>query len=149
MKQYATGKSKAMLGFQGPEWEQRVVSKLDAELNKWLNSIPEYCMFLRSFWFLTAYILQISRLTVRWEIAPEGDYSVQSAVLYCEFYILKILIHRPFFSTPVPPTPLSLSSLAVCTNAAKSCIRVITVAREKQSGAATPPFAQVRLIFGQ
>jgi hypothetical protein len=50
---------------------------------------------------------------------------MQSAILHASFYNLQILAHRPFIPSPRNPTPAtSFPSLAICTRAAKSLIRV-------------------------
>lgn len=40
---YTINKSKAILGFVGPTWEQHIVSELDSAMNKWLDSVPDHC----------------------------------------------------------------------------------------------------------
>jgi hypothetical protein len=49
----------------------------------------------------------------------------QSALLYSSYYSLQITVHRPFIPMPRKPSPLSFPSLAICTNAARSCIHVL------------------------
>lgn len=51
----------------------------------------------------------------------------QSASLYATYYHLQIIVHRPFIPSPRKPTALSFPSLAICTNAARSCIHVLDV----------------------
>jgi hypothetical protein len=43
MAQYSINKSKPLLGFVGPEWQQRIVSELDSAVNQWADSIPHHC----------------------------------------------------------------------------------------------------------
>ncbi|KAJ8457125.1 hypothetical protein ONZ45_g18441 [Pleurotus djamor] len=38
---YSANKSRLWVGVMGPNWEQRVVSELDSELNSWLDSVPD------------------------------------------------------------------------------------------------------------
>ena len=40
--QYSINKSKALLGFVGPQWEQHIVAELDSALNKWIDSVPDH-----------------------------------------------------------------------------------------------------------
>jgi len=64
---------------------------------------------------------------VRWPI-PDGPQSVffqQSAILYATYYYIQILVHRPFIPRPGKPAPLTYPSLAICTNAARSCSQVL------------------------
>ncbi|KAL0564764.1 Gypsy retrotransposon integrase-like protein 1 [Marasmius crinis-equi] len=114
---YSINKSKILLGFVGPQWEQRIVTELDSALNQWVDSVPEH---------------------LRWD--PNRDDEVffkQSAGLYTEYYLLQILIHRPFIPSPKKPSPLSFPSLAICTNAARSCSHIADIQR-KRTGTLLP-----------
>ncbi|KZV94714.1 hypothetical protein EXIGLDRAFT_748493 [Exidia glandulosa HHB12029] len=102
---YSINKSKILLGFVGPQWEQHIVAELDSALNKWIDSVPDH---------------------LRWDPGREDvRWFDQSALLYCAYYHLQILIHRPFIPSPKKPSPLSFPSLAICTNAARSCSHVL------------------------
>ncbi|KAH9478784.1 Transcriptional activator protein acu-15 [Psilocybe cubensis] len=39
---YANKKSKALLGFIGPDWEGKMVAELDSSINKWSEDLPEH-----------------------------------------------------------------------------------------------------------
>ena len=54
---------------------------------------------------------------------------LQSASLYIYYYYIQIPIHRPFFPSPVKPSRLPFPSLAICTNAARSCIHIAEIQR--------------------
>ncbi|KAH8105131.1 fungal-specific transcription factor domain-containing protein [Cristinia sonorae] len=102
---YSINKSKTLLGFVGTQWEQRIVAELDSALNKWIDSVPDF---------------------LRWD--PHRQDMVflnQSAALYAHYYQLQIAVHRPFIPTPNKPSPLFFPSLAICTNAARSCTHVL------------------------
>lgn len=71
-----------------------------------------------------------------------NDFFMQSYSLYSSYYHVQILIHRPFIPSPRKPSPLSFPSLAICTNAARSCSHVMDVYR-RRSGMPVP-FSQVR-----
>ncbi|KAI0090934.1 fungal-specific transcription factor domain-containing protein [Irpex rosettiformis] len=116
---YSTTKSKTILGFIGPQWEERIVADLDSALNNWMDSIPTH---------------------LRWD--PRGSnltFLSQSAVLYAAYCALQITIHRPFISytRALPSTPLlaaeasRLPSLTICVNAAKSCVHVLDMAWQR------------------
>ncbi|KAJ8087145.1 Gypsy retrotransposon integrase-like protein 1 [Marasmius tenuissimus] len=108
---YSINKSRALLGLVGPQWEQRIVTELDSALNKWVDTVPEY---------------------LRWDPSRENDvFFRQSADLYTEYYLLQVLIHRQFIPSPKKPSPLSFPSLAICTNAARSCIRIADIQRRR------------------
>lgn len=65
---------------------------------------------------------------MRWD--PHKDnklFLVQSACLYSTYYSTQINIHRNFIPLPQKPSSLSFPSLAICTNAARSCIHVLDV----------------------
>ncbi|KAI0950725.1 hypothetical protein AcW1_007961 [Taiwanofungus camphoratus] len=104
---YSINKSKALLGFVGQQWEQHIVAELDSALNKWIDSVPDH---------------------LRWDPNRENMiFLTQSASLYASYYQLQIAVHRPFIPSPRKPSPLSFPSLAICTNAARSCTHVLDV----------------------
>ncbi|KAF7967970.1 hypothetical protein HWV62_32437 [Athelia sp. TMB] len=114
---YSINKSKIMLGFVGPKWEQHIVAELDSALNKWIDSVPDH---------------------LRWDPHREDmEFFNQSAYLHVTYYHLQILIHRPFIPSPRKPSPLSFPSLAICTNAARSSSHVIDI-HMKRTGIAMP-----------
>ncbi|KAL5525563.1 hypothetical protein ACEPAG_6899 [Sanghuangporus baumii] len=108
---YSINKSKILLGFVGPQWEQHIVAELDSALNKWIDTVPDH---------------------LRWDPHRENVLHFnQSAVLYATYYHIQILIHRPFIPSPRKPSPLSFPSLAICTNAARSCSHVADACRRR------------------
>ncbi|KAJ7504460.1 hypothetical protein B0H11DRAFT_1982465 [Mycena galericulata] len=89
--------------------EPEIIAELDARFNKWAEEIPEHLL---------------------WNPYMEDDvFFDQSASLYATYYHLQILVHRPFIRTRVDQAPSSFTfrSLAVCTNAARSCSHVADV----------------------
>ncbi|KAF9493319.1 hypothetical protein BDN71DRAFT_1570031 [Pleurotus eryngii] len=101
---YSINKSKILLGFVGAQWEQQIVAELDSALNKWVDSVPDH---------------------LRWDPNREDlDFFRQSAVLYTHYYYLQILIHRPFIRKP---SPLAFPSMAICTNAARTCSHIVDI----------------------
>ncbi|KAI5890735.1 uncharacterized protein SCHCODRAFT_058182 [Schizophyllum commune H4-8] len=99
---YTTAKSRVQAGRYGPAWDQRIVSELDSELNNWMDSVPEF---------------------LRWDpTRADKTLFLQSAMLYCSYYYIQIQIHRPFIHKD---SPLAFPSLAICTNAARSCARLL------------------------
>ena len=50
---------------------------------------------------------------------------MQSASLHATYYYLQIFIHRPFIPSPRNPSRATFPSLAICTNAARSCCHVL------------------------
>jgi len=101
---YSIKKSRVILGYVGDQWESRVVAELDSALNRWEGSVPEF---------------------LRWDSHREDSvFFRQSAVLYCQYYEIQMLIHAPFIQAR-RSTPLSTPSLAICLNAARSCFHLI------------------------
>ena len=72
---------------------------------------------------------------VKWDTTGQNfielDWFLQSASLYSHYYNLQILVHRPFIPSPRKPSPLSFPSLAICTNAARSCAHVVDLQRRR------------------
>ncbi|KAF8915577.1 fungal-specific transcription factor domain-containing protein [Mucidula mucida] len=96
---YSIGTSRSTLGFVGDKWKKHIVTELDSALNKWVDSIPDH---------------------IRWDPHREDDrFFSQSVALYCWYYHLQILIHRPFIPSARNPNPTSFPSLSICTNAAR------------------------------
>ena len=63
---------------------------------------------------------------VRWNANQKNTVFLnQSVLLYSSYYSLQISIHRPFLSRR--HTPTSFPSLAICTNAARSCLHILDV----------------------
>ncbi|KAG5732476.1 Transcriptional activator protein acu-15 [Termitomyces sp. T112] len=121
---YSINRSKVMLGFVGKQWEQHIVAELDSALNKWVDSIPDH---------------------LRWDPNRENTmFFQQSASIYCTYYYIQILIHRSFIPSPRKPSPLSFPSLAICTNAARSCSHIIDGYRRR--GLIVVPHIQIAIF---
>ncbi|PIL33904.1 transcription factor [Ganoderma sinense ZZ0214-1] len=107
---FTINKSKLLLGYVGPEWKQSIVADVDSSLNKWLDAIPSH---------------------LRWDPNRTDDvFFNQSAILYANYYVLQIFVHRPFLPSPRRPAAsanLSLPSMTICVNASRSCLRVLEV----------------------
>ncbi|KAF8813792.1 hypothetical protein BYT27DRAFT_7180557 [Phlegmacium glaucopus] len=102
---YSTKKSKVRSGSIDHEWEHRIVAELDSSLNRWKDSLPD---------------------VLRWD--PDQRNSTffhQSVSLFSTFFYIQIQVHRPFLTKR---SDLSLVSLAICTNAARSCSHLLEVA---------------------
>ncbi len=126
----------------GPQWEQHIVAELDSAFNKWVDSVPDFRKFPRSF----AAFKQLTPLSVRWDPARENElFFNQSVLLYTCYYHIQILIHLPFIPSPRKPSPLSFPSLAICTNAARSCSHIVDIQRRRSQ--TLMPQLQVRICF--
>ncbi|EJF59336.1 hypothetical protein DICSQDRAFT_65175 [Dichomitus squalens LYAD-421 SS1] len=102
---YSINKSKSALGHGDQQWEQRIVADLDSALNRWVDTVPGH---------------------LRWDPDREDTlFLKQSAVLLSHYYQFQIAVHRPFISTR-RGSPLSFPSLIICTNAARSGVRVVS-----------------------
>ncbi|KAK7438632.1 Gypsy retrotransposon integrase-like protein 1 [Stygiomarasmius scandens] len=93
------------MGISGRDWYQKAVMELDSTLNKWIDSVPQH---------------------LRWDAQPQSDlFFGQSAILHAMYYWVQIQVHRRFIPRPGQSSQLSFPSLAICANAARSCIRVV------------------------
>ena len=123
--QYSINKTKAVLGLVGHDWQQRIVAEIDSALNGWIDSLPEHRTYEASF-EISDISLTINDWSVRWDPHMEDMVFLnQSALLYTSYYTVQITVHRPFIPSPRKPSLLSFPSLAICTNAARSCIHVL------------------------
>ncbi|KAH7106046.1 fungal-specific transcription factor domain-containing protein [Auriculariales sp. MPI-PUGE-AT-0066] len=81
----------------------QVVMEMDSALNEWLDEIPEH---------------------LRWNPNMKNSrWFAQSAVLRVGYFNAQMLLHRPFMFQP----KLGLPSLAICTNAARSCAATLEI----------------------
>ncbi|KAJ7503711.1 fungal-specific transcription factor domain-containing protein [Mycena galericulata] len=104
---YSSRKSKDLLAVRDDAWEERLVAELDSALNKWLDSLPEH---------------------LRWDPSiADPVFFKQSAALYCSYYYVQMMTHRAFIPMIRKTAPTSLPSLAICTNAARSCSRIAEI----------------------
>ncbi|KAJ7141995.1 fungal-specific transcription factor domain-containing protein [Mycena filopes] len=117
---YTLNKTKRALALRDPHWEEHIVAELDSALNTWVDSaIPAH---------------------LRWDPNRRDEvFFVQSAYLYCCYYNVQITIHRPFIPmVREGVAPTTLPSLAICTNAARSCSHVADIARLRRPTEASP-----------
>ncbi|KAM0754722.1 hypothetical protein T439DRAFT_345565 [Meredithblackwellia eburnea MCA 4105] len=86
------------------------VYELDSLLNEWLNSVPEH---------------------LKWNPTMQDPrWLAQSAALHSSYYCCQILVHRDFIS-PSRAQLHAFPSLAICSNAARSCSHVMDAIRER------------------
>jgi len=139
--QYAINKSKILLGVVGQQWEQQIVAELDSALNKWVDSVPDHCAFHAPLFLMTTYFS-----LVRWDPKREDvNFFNQSVSLYATYYYIQIVIHRPFIPSSRKPSPLAFPSLAICTNAARSCARILDIQVKRNNDSS--PQMQVLLLW--
>ncbi|KAJ7235467.1 fungal-specific transcription factor domain-containing protein, partial [Mycena haematopus] len=88
-----------------PSTDAANVIAFDSRLNSWLLEIPSHLV---------------------WD--PERKNTLhfkQSALLYAGYFHVQIMVHRPYIPVPLEASrPGALPSLAICTNAARSCARI-------------------------
>ncbi|CAK5277395.1 unnamed protein product [Mycena citricolor] len=84
---------------------QNIVA-FDSALNSWILEIPDH---------------------LTWDPERKNVLHLnQSALLHCGYYLVQIMVHRPYIPAPLETArPGALPSLAICTNAARSCARII------------------------
>ncbi|KAJ7680634.1 fungal-specific transcription factor domain-containing protein [Mycena polygramma] len=114
---YSPRKPKDLGSNPFPPTDADYIVAFDSALNSWLNDIPEH---------------------LRWDPDRENAlHLTQSALLYTAYYNIQILLHRPFIPAPFGNSSTGvLPSLAICTNAARSCIRILDI-HFKRNGSVT------------
>ncbi|KAF7348956.1 Zn(2)-C6 fungal-type domain-containing protein [Mycena venus] len=107
---YSLNKTKDLFAANDRAWDEHIVAELDSALNKWVDSIPEH---------------------LRWD-PQRADlvFFKQSVALYCAYYHVQMTTHRPFIPM-MREAPTTLPSLAICTNAGRSCSHVVDVWRQR------------------
>ncbi|KAJ7109443.1 fungal-specific transcription factor domain-containing protein [Mycena epipterygia] len=103
---YSPRKPRDIAGRSFQSSDAQNIIAFDSALNSWLLEIPDH---------------------LRWD--PERKNILhfnQSALLYAGYYHVQIMVHRPYIPAPLETSrPGALPSLAICTNAARSCARII------------------------
>ncbi|KAK7464249.1 Gypsy retrotransposon integrase-like protein 1 [Stygiomarasmius scandens] len=101
----------------GSNWNQMAVIEIDSALNDWLKRLPNH---------------------LKWDPRCGNEvFLTQSSALYTTFYWIQIRVHRLFIPRQGDEaTTNSLSSVAVCINAARSCIDVLDVLQKRNPRAA-------------
>ncbi|KAJ3514272.1 hypothetical protein NLJ89_g2466 [Agrocybe chaxingu] len=130
---YPLNKVVRHLGLVGHQWKLKIVAELDSSLNKWMESMPDHLL---------------------WDPdKPDERFFRQSASLYAICHFAQIFIHRPFIPLPGKTHQLGFASLAICTTAARACIRVAEA--QFQRGLMISPLVQftaftsaIMLLFG-
>ncbi|KAK6971971.1 fungal-specific transcription factor domain-containing protein, partial [Favolaschia claudopus] len=106
-------------------WKESLVAELDSALNQWLNGLPEH---------------------LRWDpTKKEPVFFDQSVAIYTAYYQLQILIHRPLVPILRKSAPTKYLSLAICTNAARSCANIVDIQRQRNG--TLPAFVNVPGVF--
>ncbi|KIK68679.1 hypothetical protein GYMLUDRAFT_215462 [Collybiopsis luxurians FD-317 M1] len=87
------------------EWNQKAVVELDSALNNWVDALPDF---------------------LKYNPHQEDDvFARQSVMLYAEFYLARIQIHKRFMCWPGQKSIVTFPSLAICANAARSCVHLL------------------------
>ncbi|KAK4050085.1 Gypsy retrotransposon integrase-like protein 1 [Microbotryomycetes sp. JL201] len=95
---------------QSPQKISEHVCYLDSLLNAWLETVPE---------------------RLRWnQNEPDDVILTQAANIYSMYYSTQILVHREFLS-PSRAKVAGFPSLAICSNAARSCANILDVMRQR------------------
>ncbi|KAK7033448.1 fungal-trans domain-containing protein, partial [Favolaschia claudopus] len=103
---YDSKKAKIQLGWDGPEWEHRAVAEFDGKMNNFLAGIPPH---------------------LRWNLEnpPKGTFFDQAATLQITYNYILIAIHRRYIQQP--SSLHSISSLAICANAARAIVHTADI----------------------
>ncbi|KAJ7803673.1 hypothetical protein B0H14DRAFT_2613123 [Mycena olivaceomarginata] len=106
---YGSKKSKILLGWDGPDWEQRAVADLDSAMNDFVDSIP---------------------LHLRWdpENPPQSPFFDQAAILYISYNHILIAIHRPYIQKAGAQ---GAPSLSICARAARGILHTARIWLDK------------------
>ncbi|KAJ2915986.1 hypothetical protein MD484_g4433, partial [Candolleomyces efflorescens] len=120
---YSVRRPEVPAGMTPAEWDRATLAGLDSSLNAWVDSVPDH---------------------LKWDPHSSGVFFDQSAMLFATYYYIQILAHRPFITVRNQPV-LAFSSLAICTNAARACIRITETQSKK--GRVPNPQMQVALFM--
>ncbi|THU82328.1 hypothetical protein K435DRAFT_844426 [Dendrothele bispora CBS 962.96] len=119
------------------DYHKQAVTDLDSALNQWLDSVPQHLQ-----WSTTS----SSSSSLSSSSSSSQIFFNQSTLLYTLYYWVQIQVHRRFI--PRPSTGPSGGSgggvvsssyelypcLTICTNAARSCLRVVETSCKRNFG---------------
>ncbi|KAH7888654.1 fungal-specific transcription factor domain-containing protein [Phlebopus sp. FC_14] len=108
---YALDRSKLLLSAARPRW-QEVLTQLNNAMIEWVDSVPPH---------------------LQWAPHIEDQlFANQSATLYITYYLIQIIIYRPFLPPSLrspanmyPHSSMPVPCIAICVNAAKCCSRIL------------------------
>lgn len=108
---YALDRSKLLVSAARPRWHE-VLNHLSAAMTEWVDSVPPH---------------------LQWSPHMEDPFFAnQSVTLYTTYYLIHILIYRPFLpgslrslSNAPPHANMPIPCIAVCVNAGKSCAKIL------------------------
>ncbi|KAJ6489867.1 fungal-specific transcription factor domain-containing protein [Mycena sanguinolenta] len=123
---YGSKKSKILLGWDGPAWEQRAVAELDSAMNDFVDTIPHH---------------------LRWdpENPPQGTFFDQAAMLHITYNHILIAIHRPYIQRT---TAQGAPSLSICARAARAILSTAGIWLAKLQRIPLPGFINPVFVSG-
>ncbi|KAJ7864824.1 hypothetical protein B0H14DRAFT_2735785 [Mycena olivaceomarginata] len=117
--------------------EPETVAELDSRLNQWATQIPEHLLW-NPYQENDVFFEQSAALYASYY---HGLFVLSARLLYSHSLEVQILVHRPFIQAKSAST---FRSLAICTNAARSCA---TVADVKSRRGISPSHHLVKAVF--
>ncbi|KAF9227310.1 hypothetical protein BS17DRAFT_775262 [Gyrodon lividus] len=110
---YALDRSKLLVSAARPRW-QEVLTQLNNAMTEWVDSVPKH---------------------LQWTPHIEDPlFANQSATLYITYYLIQIIIYRPFLppslrsaSNTPPHSSMPVPCIAICVNASKCCSRILKI----------------------
>lgn len=125
---YALDRPKLPFSAARPRW-QEILAQLNHALTEWVDSVPKHCERDS----LQALGLNVNFLTVQWSPHIEDPlFSNQSTTLYLFYYLIQIVIYRPFgppslqsVMNIIPHSNMPIPCIAICVNAGKCVSRIL------------------------
>ncbi|KAF5346129.1 hypothetical protein D9758_009916 [Tetrapyrgos nigripes] len=116
---YSVRKSELIdaMGVPDTQWNEKAATQIDSALNSWTDALPSH---------------------LKWDPhCTNTVYIVQSASLHAVFYWIQLHAHRSFIPLLKQGGQLSSTfpSVAICMNAARSCINIIDVLHRRHGHA--------------
>ncbi|KAJ3852882.1 fungal-specific transcription factor domain-containing protein [Lentinula lateritia] len=113
-------------GLSKQEWNEKTVSELDSLLNKWADEIPDH---------------------LKWDPSRENiQHFNESVVLYTTYYGIQARLDLSFIPRPGGDSHSTIPSLAICANAARSCLHVLEVEQQRKTNAFVIPSVMMALF---
>jgi len=120
------------------------LADIDSALNEWLESLPSH----RRSQILLVFFCRFNEVRLDGTAPQDLKLSHQSTVLHALYYLIIIFTHRSFISSPSDPVETNSPSLALCSNAARLCSRVLHKFIQHHPEAVSPWFFVTALNAG-
>ncbi|THU95043.1 hypothetical protein K435DRAFT_798455 [Dendrothele bispora CBS 962.96] len=148
---YAARRPQFIMG-SDEDWRQKVIAQIDSSLNSWVEKIPSHpnAITPKVRWDSHSILTDDPEQEDQLSKDRKRIFATQAAALYSMYYFFQIQLHRPFITKTSGVSTTSAADesssanasvhMAICVNAARSCIHLLDVYSQKYK---TPPIPHI------